>query len=90
MKSLTIKLLVLISFANANAAELKSNCAQKPGDSSAARVLAMVQVSSEKDSGNSQADRSGCCSHHSGVCGCSATGRAVCCDGTLSPSCGCN
>lgn len=30
----------------------------------------------------------GCCSHHSGVCGCS-NGRARCCDGTLSPSCGC-
>lgn len=33
-------------------------------------------------------ERSGCCSHHGGVCGCSA-GRARCCDGTLSPSCGC-
>ncbi len=35
------------------------------------------------------AERRGCCSHHSGVCGCSG-GRAACCDGTLSPSCGCN
>lgn len=33
-------------------------------------------------------ERSGCCSHHGGVCGCSA-GRAQCCDGSLSPSCGC-
>jgi hypothetical protein len=33
--------------------------------------------------------QSGCCSWHSGVCGCS-NGRAECCDGTLSPSCGCN
>lgn len=31
----------------------------------------------------------GCCSWHSGVCGCSPSGRAVCCDGQLSPSCGC-
>ena len=30
----------------------------------------------------------GCCSHHGGVCGCNA-GRAVCCDGKLSPSCPC-
>lgn len=30
----------------------------------------------------------GCCSHHGGVCGCSS-GRAKCCDGSLSPSCGC-
>lgn len=33
--------------------------------------------------------RSGCCSWHGGVCGCSSSGRAVCCDGALSPSCGC-
>lgn len=32
--------------------------------------------------------RRGCCSWHKGVCGCSG-GRAVCCDGTLSPTCGC-
>ena len=32
--------------------------------------------------------RSGCCSHHGGVCGC-ASGRVKCCDGTLSPSCTC-
>lgn len=31
----------------------------------------------------------GCCSWHGGECGCSASGRAICCDGTLSPSCGC-
>lgn len=33
--------------------------------------------------------RRGCCSHHGGVCGCSH-GRAVCCDGSYSPSCGCD
>lgn len=33
--------------------------------------------------------RSGCCSYHGGVCGCD-NGRAKCCDGTLSPSCGCH
>jgi len=32
--------------------------------------------------------RRGCCSHHGGVCGCSH-GRNLCCDGELSPSCGC-
>ena len=30
----------------------------------------------------------GCCSWHNGICGCSG-GRIVCCDNTLSPSCGC-
>lgn len=31
----------------------------------------------------------GCCSWHSGVCGCSDSGSVSCCDGTLSPSCTC-
>ena len=34
-------------------------------------------------------ERSGCCSHHGGVCGCS-NGRAVCCDDEYSPTCGCD
>lgn len=33
--------------------------------------------------------RSGCCSWHGGVCDCIG-GRAVCCDGTFSPSCTCH
>lgn len=33
-------------------------------------------------------EKRGCCSWHGGVCGCTG-GRAKCCDGTLSPSCGC-
>lgn len=36
-----------------------------------------------------QAERRGCCSHHGGVCGCRG-GRALCCDGRVSPSCGCD
>ena len=32
--------------------------------------------------------RSGCCSWHGGVCGCSG-GRQICCDGVPSPSCTC-
>lgn len=36
-------------------------------------------------------NRSGCCSHHGGVCGCNKNfHRLKCCDGSLSPSCGCN
>lgn len=37
---------------------------------------------------NIEAQR-GCCSHHGGVAGCSSSGRQVCNDGTLSPSCTC-
>ena len=34
-------------------------------------------------------ERRGCCSHHGGACGCEKE-RALCCDGRLSPSCGCD
>ena len=35
-------------------------------------------------------DKSGCCSHHDGVCGCNAPSHElVCCDGSRSPTCGC-
>jgi hypothetical protein len=37
---------------------------------------------------NQDIERRGCCSWHGGSCDCSF-GRVVCCDGTLSPSCGC-
>lgn len=33
---------------------------------------------------------SGCCSYHDGVCGCGENGRQICCDGSISPSCGCD
>lgn len=33
--------------------------------------------------------KSGCCSHHGGVAGCNSSGRTICRDGTLSPSCTC-
>jgi len=38
---------------------------------------------------NSALATSGCCSWHSGVCGCSSGGRQICCDNTLSPTCTC-
>ena len=34
-------------------------------------------------------NKSGCCSHHHGVCGCS-NGKSLCCDGTISKICTCN
>ena len=46
-----------------------------------------VTTASRLDS--SPLPRSGCCSHHGGECGCRG-GRALCCDNTLSPSCGCD
>ena len=40
----------------------------------------------DAESAAPSADRQGCCSGHGGVCG-NSGGRAVCCDGTISPSC---
>ncbi len=31
----------------------------------------------------------GCCSHHDGIAGCHSSGKQLCNDGTLSPSCIC-
>lgn len=31
----------------------------------------------------------GCCSHHGGVKGCNGSGRTICNDGSLSPTCRC-
>lgn len=42
-----------------------------------------------KDTTLKELQKSGCCSYHGGVCGCEG-GRAKCCDGTLSPTCGCD
>jgi hypothetical protein len=49
-------------------------------------ILHKIPVTSPIDI--SPVERRGCCSRHNGVCGC-ADGRAKCCDGTTSPSCGC-
>ena len=51
--------------------------------------LLSFNTEENKNITTNEADQRGCCSWHGGVCGCSG-GRAKCCDGTLSPSCGCN
>ncbi len=76
MKSLLVVILFSVSFnswADAPATPSESNCEQLESSGLDKEQLA----------------QRGCCSHHSGVCGCSG-GRALCCDGTLSPSCGCH
>lgn len=50
--------------------------------------VADAAVSSQEIIGEEENAKRGCCSHHGGVCGCRG-GRALCCDGELSPSCGC-
>ena len=56
--------------------------------------IKVVQFQSSSQSSNQlfvikTDERRGCCSWHQGVCGCS-NGRAVCCDGSYSPTCGCD
>lgn len=59
-------------------------------DTEAAYIpLLSLNTVENKNITTNEADRSGCCSWHGGVCGCSGS-RVLCCDGTLSPTCGCN
>jgi hypothetical protein len=50
-------------------------------------ICALVPVAGAADVHD--AEHRGCCSYHQGVCGCEG-GRAKCCDGGLSPTCGCD
>jgi len=80
MRSMLFGIAVIMSL-GANA---QTNCAEK-SISGLSEILSSqsVKINSSKDEA-----RSGCCSHHSGVCGCNF-GTIQCCDGTASPSCGC-
>lgn len=85
--------LCLIQFANANC-EMKEDKNLNLNsylnlNSSALLQNENIPLTSQIDSKNSKEERRGCCSWHQGVCGCS-NGRAVCCDGSYSPSCGCD
>lgn len=49
-----------------------------------------AEAAGESDDPLVREARRGCCSWHNGVCGCdSSAGRLRCCDGSLSPTCGC-
>ena len=56
-------------------------------DISASNAVNFNNIS--KPSSHRSLCRSGCCSHHGGVCGCGSNRRTICCDGNFSPSCGC-
>jgi len=69
-------------------------CANEAGSTPNILIASSVNptspmTSEAKNNPIDEAERRGCCSHRQGVCGCSS-GRAICCDGTPSPSCGCN
>jgi endonuclease YncB( thermonuclease family) len=61
---------------------------QRPTWCEASAVLPPATTPAPLPMSEPELGKRGCCSHHGGVCSCSQ-GRAACCDGTLSPSCGC-
>jgi len=85
-----------ITFSTGAFAEEETQCTAKRFLSENTYQLSLLKTSNDKAQiaifflgDNKGVNRSGCCSWHQGVCGCS-NGRALCCDGTLSPTCGCN
>lgn len=72
-------------------------CAVQQTDEAACSPLVTIQAMAEAAEAKpaldftplDQMEQQGCCSWHNGVCGCSYTGRTLCCDGTTSPSCRC-
>ena len=77
---LKLILACLLVYGTAHASDLKTLI---PPNKNVPQCVAL------KDQDKNAIERSGCCSHHGGVCGCSGT-RQRCCDGALSPSCLCN
>ena len=53
------------------------------------KVINKQQIESISKTQQIDIARSGCCSWHGGVCGCTYNGRVICCDGSISPSCRC-
>ena len=79
MKKLPILIILLVVLSGFTSLGTKSNTDFKSADT---YILSQIEHIN-------QIERRGCCSHHGGVCGC-RNGRALCCDGTLSPTCGCD
>lgn len=83
MRNLLFGLLLAFAAVGAQADEGLEASAVAGADQAACAELKAEGASEE------QLAKSGCCSWHDGVCGCSGT-RVKCCDGTLSPSCTCS
>lgn len=78
-----VLLVLLVSLNAAFAADIKDNLPVQATSQEAVQCVTLSGLD------KATVDRSGCCSHHGGVCGC-AGGRQQCCDGALSPSCTCH
>ena len=95
MKRLIVALIFIFLFASLSFAQGTPNQTTQPDGQieSSQAILASNDLEQKATSKTlikeTTLEKSGCCSWHGGVCGCE-NGRAKCCDGTLSPSCGCD
>jgi hypothetical protein len=89
MKYFIVYFLILFSVSISFANEGTKFCNSSNVTSEVSNKVSVLEGLLAKNNATEDASRRGCCSHHNGVCGCS-NGRAVCCDNTLSPSCGCD
>lgn len=80
---IVIGILAQISCNSASAAQT----VQSPPSEYSIITNNLLSMFSLKSSGT--ISKSGCCSWHGGVCGCTGS-RQLCCDGSLSPSCTCS
>lgn len=85
-----VKYLVLGLIFSSTAVAMDCNSGKFSASNDVIRKVASAHIPTKTNSSaaDTNIERSGCCSHHGGVCGCSS-GRAVCCDGQFSPTCGC-
>lgn len=90
MKYFAINFLIVFSFLNSYASGGTKFCDSTTSLVNVDNKITVVKGLVARNTAGDDANRRGCCSHHGGVCGCSSSGRAVCCDNTLSPSCGCD
>jgi len=84
-----IKLANLVTFSNPEEAKEAGYVACKVCNPPAESKVEMSDQNILVAGLNPSEEKQGCRSWHGGVCGCQ-WGRAVCCDGTLSPTCGCD
>jgi len=84
MPTFFIGLLAAVALAPASGEQPKQTLAPPGKIMASSKICVKERLAYAKDG-----KHSGCCSHHGGVCGCSG-GRALCCDGAPSPTCGCD
>ena len=86
MKKAILIMLVILVTATSGSSYAASSLVEEDIQTSVDPSYNLPCVAQPND--KTEVDKRGCCSWHGGVCGCE-NGRTKCCDGTLSPTCGC-